>query len=477
MENKKTKVICTIGPITQDKELLREMTLAGMNAARLNFSHGAHQGHKEKMDLVKEVRDELGVHVAIILDTKGPEIRTGMIENDGVELETGQKFVIYTDESLGNKEGCCTSYKEITNDVRPGNKILIDDGLLELTVDEVLNDRIVCTVDNGGLLKNQKSMNLPGVSVKLPAMSEKDADDIQFGIKEGVDFVAASFIRRASDVIAIRKFLDASGGKQIKIISKIENREGVDNIDEIMRVSDGIMVARGDLGVEIPPEDVPLIQKEIIRKCNRAGIFVITATQMMDSMTRNPRPTRAEVADVANAVLDGTDVIMLSGETASGKYPLESVKMMVHVAMTVEKAVHHHRFSENRAGVIDSDVTNVIGFAACNSADLLKAKAIVVPTSSGQTAMIVSKYRPKTPIISFTMHDTVARQLSLIWGVTAHIIAHMDDQQEFFRTAIHRCTELIGLKEGDVVALTTGVPFGAGGSTNMCRIHHVGQAF
>jgi pyruvate kinase len=326
-------------------------------------------------------------------------------------------------------------------------------------------------------VKNHKSINLPGVAVKLPAMSESDKDDIEFGIKEGVDFVAASFIRKASDVVEIRKFMDALGGKRIKIISKIENKEGVDNIDAIIKVSDGVMVARGDLGVEIPAEAVPFIQKDIIRRCNREGIFVITATQMMDSMMRNPRPTRAEVADVANAILDGTDVIMLSGETASGKYPVEAVKMMVDVAIAAERGIIQHKVSRDRRGVLDNSVTNAIGFAACNSADLLGVKAIVAPTSSGRTAVTISKYRPRTPIIAFAMDDIVVRQMSLIWGVNAYHMSHMEDQQEFFRAAIRQCMKLIDLEEGDLMVLTAGIPFGSVGATNMCRIHQVGHEF
>ena len=477
MDNKKTKLICTIGPASQDREILREIMLSGMNAARLNFSHDIHENHKKKIDLIKEIRDEIDAHIAIILDTKGPEIRTGDFENDSVELETGQEFIIYTTETLGNKEGCSTSYEDIVKDVNVDDRILIDDGLIELTAVEVLEDRIVCTVNNGGIVKNHKSINLPGVLVKLPAMSECDKDDIEFGIKEGVDFIAASFIRKASDVVEIRKYLDALGGNRIKIISKIENKEGVDNIDEIIQVSDGVMVARGDLGVEIPPEAVPFIQKEIIRKCNREGVFVITATQMMDSMIRNPRPTRAEVADVANAILDGTDAIMLSGETAAGKYPLESVKMMVDVAHAVEKSTGYNKHGKDRRGALDNSVTNAIGFAACNSADLLGAKVIVAPTSSGRTARTISKYRPRTPIIAFTIDDIVARQLSLVWGVTSYHMGQVEDQQEFFRAAIRRCMKLIDLDEGDLMVLTAGIPLGTIGATNMCRIHQVGHEF
>ncbi|MDR0570159.1 MAG: pyruvate kinase [Clostridiales Family XIII bacterium] len=476
MAERRTKLICTIGPASEDRETLKEIMLSGMDAARLNFSHGDHEGHREKIALIKELREELGLNIAIILDTKGPEIRTGSFENGGVELAQGQKFTIYSNgDVMGNAEGCGTSYSHIVGDVKPGDRVLIDDGLIELQVDETLEDRVVCTVHNGGAVKDHKSINLPGVSVKLPAMSERDKDDIEFGINEGVDFVAASFIRKASDVKDIRRYLDALGGNRIKIISKIENKEGVDNIDEIIRASDGVMVARGDLGVEIPAEAVPLIQKEIIRKCNREGVFVTTATQMMDSMIRNPRPTRAEVADVANAVLDGTDSVMLSGETASGKYPVEAARMMVHVSMAAEKALRH--YNKDRRGATDDSVTNAIGFNVCNCADSLGAKLIVTPTSSGRTAATISKYRPKTPIVAFSMDDTVVRQLSLAWGVEATHVERMEDQSEFFRVAVRHCMESNDLEEGDLIVITAGVPFGKAGGTNMLRVHQIGQEF
>jgi pyruvate kinase len=452
------------------------MMLAGMNAARLNFSHGAYPDHKEKMDLIKELRAELEIPVAIILDTKGPEIRTGTFEGGAAELAEGRKFTILTKECVGSAEFCSTSYAKLASIVKPGDNILIDDGLIGLTVDESDGDRIQCTVHNGGVVKDHKSINLPGVHVELPAMSDKDKDDIEFGIEQDVDFIAASFIRTASDVHEIRKFLAVLGGEQIKIISKIENREGVDNINEIIDASDGVMVARGDLGVEIPPEEVPLIQKEIIRRCNGKGKFVITATQMMDSMIRNPRPTRAEVADVANAVLDGTDVIMLSGETASGKYPLEATRMMVDVAVAAESAIGHHRFNKDRRGVA-TDVTGVIGSCTVTSADSLKAKAIVTPTSSGKTAIMISKHRPESQIIAFSLNERVVRQLSLVWGVTAYRMERLDDQQEFFRDVIRHCMKLKFVDEGDIVVITAGVPLGKSGSTNMMRIHEIGRPF
>jgi pyruvate kinase len=477
MAVKRTKLICTIGPACADRDLLRGMMLAGMDAARLNFSHGAYPDHKEKMDLVKELREELRIPVAIILDTKGPEIRTGAFEGGSAELSEGQKFTIVTEELVGDAERCHTSYAELASVVKPGDRILIDDGLIGLTVDETDGDRVLCTVHNGGVVKDHKSVNVPGVKLNLPAISDRDKDDLEFGIEQDVDFIAASFVRGASDVLEIRKYLAALGGEKIKIISKIENREGVDNIDEIIAVSVGVMVARGDLGVEIPPEEVPLIQKEIIKRCNGKGKFVITATQMMDSMIRNPRPTRAEVADVANAILDGTDVVMLSGETASGKYPLEATRMMADVALAAEGAIEHSRFHRDRRGGGGGDVTGVIGFCTVNSADSLKAKAIVTPTSSGNTALMISKHRPKSRIIAFSINDRVVRQLSLVWGVTAYRMDRLDDQQEFFRDVIRHCMKLDLVAEGDIIVITAGVPLGISGTTNTLRIHEIGHPF
>ncbi|MDR2295243.1 MAG: pyruvate kinase [Clostridiales Family XIII bacterium] len=477
MSEKRTKLICTIGPACTDREILRNMMLAGMNAARLNFSHGSYPDHKEKIDLIKELRAELELPIAVILDTKGPEIRTGTFADGQVELAEGQKFTIVTEEIIGNAECCGTSYPALASIVKPGDRILIDDGLIGLTVDESDGARVLCTVHNGGVVKDRKSINLPGVHLDLPALSDKDKDDIEFGIEQDVDFIAASFIRTAADVQEIRKFLAVLGGQRIKIISKIENREGADNIDEIIAASDGVMVARGDLGVEIPPEEVPLIQKEVIKRCNSNGKFVITATQMMDSMIRNPRPTRAEVADVANAVLDGTDVIMLSGETASGKYPLEAVKMMVDVAVAAEGAIGHSRLYRDRRTGGNRDVTGVIGFCTVNSADSLNAQAIVTPTSSGNTALMISKHRPKSKIIAFSLNDQVVRQLSLVWGVTAYRMERLDDQQEFFRDVIRHCMRLSLVDEGDVIVITAGIPLGISGGTNMLRIHEIGQPF
>ncbi|MDR0863085.1 MAG: pyruvate kinase [Oscillospiraceae bacterium] len=474
---KRTKLICTIGPACSDETTLREMMLAGMNAARLNFSHGTHDEHKVVLDRIKALRKELNLPLAIILDTKGPEIRTDMFENGSAQLVAGTRFTIKTEEVLGDATQCSVSYKGFAHDVRVGDSVLIDDGLIGLRVDEIQDGDVLCTVENGGTVSNRKSINIPGAIVRLPAISEGDKEDIRFGIDEDIDFVAASFVRKAADVLEIRAYLDMLGGHEIKIISKIENREGVANISEIIDASDGIMVARGDLGVETPPEAVPLIQKDIIKSCNERGKFVITATQMMDSMIRNPRPTRAEVADVANAILDGTDATMLSGETASGKYPIEAMQMMVNVARSAESAIEYRRFTKDSEEIFKGDVTSIIGRSTVRCAESLGARAIVTPTSSGNTALMIAKHRPTMPIIAFSMNRKVVRQLSLVWGVSAYYMERQDDQQAFFRAVISHCMQLELVAQGDIIVLTAGVPLGVSGKTNMLRIHEIGKPF
>ena len=472
---KKTKIICTVGPASQDREVLKNMMLAGMNAARLNFSHGTHEEQKLKIDLVKELRQELGLPIAIILDTKGPEIRTGQFVEKEVELFEGQKFTLTMEDVLGTNKMCTISYKGLIEDVKPGDKLLIDDGLIGMTIDEVNENNILCTVNNGGMIKDYKSVNVPGVKVRLPAITEKDKADIAFGIRESVDFIAASFVRKASDVEEMRAFLTENGAGHIKIISKIENKEGVDNIFDIVAASDLVMVARGDLGVEIPAEQVPITQKKIIKLCNLEGKPVITATQMMDSMIRNPRPTRAEVADVANAIYDGTDGIMLSGETAAGKYPVEAVKMMVDIAIATEGALNYDNILREKNRVKDSSITNAIGHATCTSAQGLKATAILTPTATGHTAQVVSKFRPKAPILAFPTSDQVARHLSLVWGVTSIVSKLADTEKDVFIEAISTSSEQGFIKDGDLIVITAGAPVGVGGMTNMLRIHIVGN--
>ncbi|HWQ79238.1 MAG TPA: pyruvate kinase [Anaerovoracaceae bacterium] len=472
---KKTKIICTVGPACEDREILKNMMLAGMNAARLNFSHGTHEEQKGKIDLIKSLRKELDLPISIILDTKGPEIRTGQFAEKETLLIDGQKFILTMDDVTGTNGICSVSYKGLIEDVKPGDQILIDDGLIGMTVDEIKGNDIICTVNNGGVIKDHKSINVPGVTVKLPAITQKDKDDIRFGIREGVDYIAASFVRKGSDVEEMREFLKSNGAEQIKIISKIENKEGVDNILDIVAFSDVIMVARGDLGVEIPAEQVPVTQKKIIKLCNLEGKPVITATQMMDSMIRNPRPTRAEVADVANAIYDGTDVIMLSGETASGKYPVEAVRMMDSIAVTTEASLNYDSILREKNRAMDASITNAIGYATCTSAQGLKATAILTPTATGHTARVVSKFRPRAPILAFTTTGQVARHLSLAWGVTPIVTRQAGSEKGVFHDAVSIAEKKGYIAEGDLIVITAGVPVGVGGMTNMLRIHIVGN--
>ena len=462
---KKTKIVCTLGPVSENEETLRELIKNGLNVCRLNFSHGSHEEHKGRMDLVKKLREELNMPTAILLDTKGPEIRTGKFDVPEVLLEEGQTFTITMKDVMGNKEMCTVSYKGLANDVKTGDTILIDDGLVGLTVKEVNGDDIVCEVQNSGIVKNHKGVNVPGVKVNLPAITEKDRSDIEFGIEQGIDFIAASFVRKVSDVLAIREILEENNATHIKIISKIENQEGVDNLDEIIEVSDGIMVARGDLGVEIPTEEIPVVQKLMIKKCNEAGKPVITATQMLDSMIRNPRPTRAEVTDVANAIYDGTDAIMLSGETAAGKYPVEAVKTMATIAKRAEETMRNRRTKINKS----KNVTDAISYATCTTAMDLDAKAILSSTASGHTARMVSKFRPDCPIIATTSDESVRRQLSLTWGVLPVMRNKSANTDQVIVNSIEAAKTAEYVNENDIVVIT------AGGSetTNLIKVETV----
>ncbi|MDR0884867.1 MAG: pyruvate kinase [Clostridiales Family XIII bacterium] len=473
--NKKTKIICTIGPASSDKETLIALVEAGMNAARMNFSHGDHEEQKGKFDTVKEIRTELGVPVAIVLDTKGPEIRTEKFKNGKAELIKDSEFVISFDGSEGDATGCSATYPDLVNDVKIGDKILIDDGLIGLTVTAVRDGKIITNIDNGGEVKNNKSINLPGTHINLPSLTEKDKNDIAFGIKQDIDFVAASFTRSGEDVARLRAFLDGNGGREVRIISKVENIEGVENIDEIISLSDGVMVARGDLGVEIAPELVPNVQKEIIAKCNKAGKFVVTATQMLDSMMRNPRPTRAEVGDVANAIYDGTDCVMLSGETANGDYPLEAVTMMSKICQVTESDIDYDKHVQRRRSELENSTTNAIGLSACRCAESLNARAIIAPTTSGHTAAIMSSFRPSAPVLGFATSDSVVRKLVLNWGVKPFYCQYMDNTEAFFSQVIDIAVQHGELEEGDNVILTVGLPLGVGGKTNTVRIHTVGK--
>ena len=469
---KRTKIVCTLGPASEKEETLRELIKNGLNVCRMNFSHGSHEEHKGRIDLVKKVREELGQPTAILLDTKGPEIRTGQFDAPEVLLEEGQTFTITMKDVMGNKEMCTVSYKGLAKDVEPGNTILIDDGLVGLKVKEVNGDDIVCIVENSGIVKNHKGVNVPGVKVNLPAITEKDRSDIEFGIEQGIDFIAASFVRKVSDVLAIREILEENNATDIKIISKIENQEGVDNLDEIIAVSDGIMVARGDLGVEIPTEEIPVVQKLMIKKCNEAGKPVITATQMLDSMMRNPRPTRAEVTDVANAIYDGTDAIMLSGETAAGKYPVEAVKTMATIAKRTEETINYNENLRDKA-LSAANVTDAISYATCTTAIDLNAKAILSATSSGHTARMVSKFRPQCPIVATTDNERVMRQLSLTWGVLPTISSNGKNTDEVIDNAINAGKEKNYLAEGDLVVITAGVPVATSGTTNLIKVETI----
>lgn len=473
---RKTKIICTVGPASQNEEILSRLIEAGMNASRHNFSHGDHAEHGKRMDLVKELRAKYNKSIAIILDTKGPEIRTGKFEGGAVELKEGAPFTVYCgEEVLGDNTKCSVSYKDLYKDVKIGDSILIADGLVGLQVNSIEGTKISCTVKNSGALGNNKNVNVPGVVTTLPAVTEKDIDDLKFGIEQGVDIVAASFIRKAADVLHIRKFLQEHGGGDILIFSKIENHEGVHNIDEIIKFSDGIMVARGDLGVEIPTEDVPVVQKMIIEKCNAQGKPVITATQMLDSMIKNPRPTRAEASDVANAIFDGTDAIMLSGETANGKYPVETVVTMSKIAERAEMALNYEEKLKKRRRNHVPNVPNAISLATCNTAMDLNAAAIITATQSGHTARIVSNYRPECPVIAVTPYDSVARKLALNWGVFPIVAKRMESTDELIEKSVDIARATGYVRNGDLVVIAAGIPANYVGTTNMMKVHVVGD--
>lgn len=474
---RKTKIICTIGPVSQSEEKLKELILAGMNVARFNFSHGGHEEHKGKYERAVKAAKDLGMPLATMLDTKGPEIRLRDFEGGKQYLESGNLFRLTTDEILGTAERASISYKNLKNDICVGTTILIDDGLIEMTVKAIEETDIVCEVINGGYVSNHKGINVPGVVLSMPYISEVDREDILFGVKMGYDYLAASFVRCREDVEAVRKLITDNGGK-MKIISKIENMQGIDNIDEILEASDGIMVARGDMGVEVPMEEVPILQKELIQKTIRQGKIVITATQMLDSMMKNPRPTRAETTDVANAIYDGTTAIMLSGESAAGAYPIESVQTMSRIAERTEQEVGYEtRFHAINYGceVLDNreDVTTAISHACCATAMDLKASAIITVTMSGFTANKISRYQPECMVIGCTVDESVYRQLSLLFGVMPLLIQKEDDTEKLFDAAINASLEAGLIHHGDRVVLTAGVPLGVAGNTNMIRVVEV----
>ncbi len=471
---RKTKIVCTIGPASDSPEMMKNLIEAGMDVARLNFSHGTHEEHESRIKRLLQAAEEMQKVLAIMLDTKGPEIRTGYVQGGGVFLKEGSPVTLTSQEITGDAARFSISNSMLPGAVAPGNTIMIADGMLHLKVISTADTEIRCEVIVGGELGDQKNVNVPGVVLDLPALTEKDIEDILFGIDHGVDFIAASFVRRAGDVLAIRRILE-SRGADIHIISKIENEEGVNNLDEIIKVSDGIMVARGDMGVVIPAQDVPLIQKTMISKCNRVGKPVVTATQMLDSMIRNPRPTRAEASDVANAIFDGTDAVMLSGETAAGKYPLEAVRMMSSIAERAEEALDYKSLLAKRAAQMPRTTTDAISHATCTIAQDLGAAAIITSTKSGSTARMVSKYRPKAPIIAVSPEESVRRKLCLVWGAQPLQSAETKSTDEMIKQAVDTSLAKGLIKCGDLLVITAGVPVGTPGATNLIKVHIVGE--
>ena len=471
---RKTKIVCTMGPNLFEKHLIAPLMKAGMNVARFNFSHGTYETHQHYYDEVCRIRDELGLPVATMLDTKGPEIRVRSFKNGRVTLQNGQLFTLTTDEVEGDEERVSITYKELPQDIAAGSSILIDDGLIGMQVERIDGADIVCRVLNGGVVSNNKGVNIPNAHLSMPFISEKDHQDILFAIKNGYDFIAASFTRCADDIMQIRHILQENNCHTINIIAKIENMEGVENIDEILRVVDGVMVARGDLGVEVPLEDVPSLQKKLIQRGIAAGKPVITATQMLDSMIKNPRPTRAEATDVANAIYDGTSAIMLSGESAVGAYPVEAVETMVRIALRAEADMDYiRRFSRDTSA--STDVTNAISHATVTSAHDLNASAIITVTKSGSTARILSRYRPACVIVGCTTEKHVWRQLALSWGTVPLMIAEESNTDDLFEHAVDAAVQNGLVHDGELVVLTAGVPLGISGTTNLMKVHVVGH--
>lgn len=465
-----------MGPRTMDKIILKELIAGGMNVARFNFSHGSYEEHAERIALVRQVSEQLGIPVALMLDTKGPEIRTGLLK-DGkkVSLEQGKEFTLYTEDREGDETGCSITYQQLVYDVRKGDTILIDDGLIGLEVQRVSADKIECIIKNGGELGERKGVNVPNVKIHLPGVTQKDREDILFGIEQGVDYIAASFVRNSDCIMDIREILEDNHGRDIGIIAKIENAEGVENIDEILDAADGIMVARGDLGVEIPADQVPHIQKKIINKCNRKCKPVVTATQMLDSMIRNPRPTRAEAGDVANAIYDGSDAIMLSGETAMGKYPVEAVRMMAKIAETTEAHLDYSNLQKLNKKQRKKDISMAVGFASVSTAEILKASCLVVPTMTGYTARMISSLRPKTPIYAISPSEQAVRRMQLYWGVYAMPGETEDSTRHMITNSMKIILRRKLIKKGELAVFTAGDPAtnmvsGRGRSTNVMQV-------
>ncbi|MBS4021424.1 MAG: pyruvate kinase [Dethiobacter sp.] len=471
---RRTKIVCTLGPASSSVEILKQLIASGMNVARLNFSHGTHEEQAVTMNAARKAAREMKSDIALMLDTKGPEIRIGSFKEKKVVLTEGDQFTLNTGKLEGSVHAVSVNYPDIVRDVEPGMKILLDDGLVVLEVLSVKESDVICRVVTGGELSGRKGVNIPGAQLNLPAVSEKDCDDIIFAIRNDFDFIAASFVRKASDILAIRAILEQHHSN-ILIIAKIESQEGVDNLEQILEVADGVMVARGDLGVEIPTEDVPLVQKLIISRCNSLGKPVITATQMLDSMIRNPRPTRAEASDVANAIFDGTDAVMLSGETAVGRYPIDAVRTMARIAERTETALHYAQMLESFEPPAERSVTDAISYATCYAAQELGAAAIITATQSGHTARMVSKYKPKARIIAVTPREQVARILALTWGVFPVLCRPTTSTDEMFNSAVEASLDSGYIKNGDLVIITAGVPVGVSGTTNLLRVHTVGK--
>ena len=473
---RKTKVICTLGPSVDNEETLRKLILAGMNCARFNFSHGTHESHLATLTKLKRVRDELGAPVASMLDTKGPEIRIKSFENGPITLTRGAEFTLSTEDVPGDEHQVSVTYENLHKELGEGCRVLVDDGLVELVVRRIEGRKIHCEVENGGTLSSNKSINIPDVHILLPSLTEKDREDLKFAVENDFDFIAASFVRKASDVEDIRACLRACGGDDIRIIAKIENREGVDNLDAIIAASDGVMVARGDLGVEIPAHEVSILQKKMIKATIRQGKPVITATQMLDSMIRNPRPTRAEVSDVANAVFDGTSCVMLSGETASGRYPLEALQTMVSTVEAAEGAIDYWgRFRENNLLPGISSINDAITHSCCLTAMDLGASAILAATKSGYTAKVISRFRPACPIVALCQSEQTRRQLAISWGVHPYLTGEVDSTDRLFSMAVDVARREGAVACGDTVVITAGVPIGISGTTNLIKAQVVGE--
>ncbi|MCD7796131.1 MAG: pyruvate kinase [Clostridiales bacterium] len=473
---RKTKIICTLGPATDDDKVLEKIMLAGMDVARFNFSHGTYDDHKKRLNQVVSMREKLNLPVATLLDTKGPEVRLGNFDGGKAEIKAGDKFVLTTEECLGTDKKCYVNYDGLPEDVSPGTVILINDGLVSMQVDSIESKDIICTVKDGGILSDHKGVNVPGVSLNMPYLSARDMADLQFGKDNNFDFIAASFVRNATDITILRNYVEAIGWKNVKIIAKIENSEGVENIDSIIEAADGIMVARGDMGVEIHFELIPSIQKMIIRKVYEAGKIVVTATQMLESMITNPRPTRAEITDVANAIYDGTSAIMLSGESAVGAHPVEAVETMASIAVMTENDIDYvKRFNNFYAKNGGKDVTSAISHATVTTAHDLRASAIITVTKSGKTARMISKFRPNTLIVGATVDEKVFRQLNLSWGVHPVMCEIKDNTDELFAHAVDVSHKAGLVKDGELVVITAGIPLGISGTTNMLKVHKVNE--